>query len=187
MPPPAGSRPARHVAASVALACGAALAVTAGATEVIISPREATTPQAIPQDHATYPGTTYPGFNSTEPDPAGPTPAAPPLAVQQADPDPVTSPAPDAGRSAVVRQPPQSIPVPPAPKQVAEPTAVPRRETQREASSQPRITKKPHVARTSPPTRRPSSNPPAGRGDRPSLGSTLNRATESLESKLGLR
>ncbi len=210
LPPPASSRPVRNVAASVALACGAVLAVAVGTTEVVLGPPEATTPQALPQDHLTYPGdTTYPGPDPTGPNPTGSYQAAPPVAAQQVDPDPVTSPAPAAAHPPVVRQAPQSTPVPPASKQVAEPAAAsrqpaavqpeaqpqvaaprvtaPRDRTQREASSQPRITKKPNAARTSPSTRRPSSNPPSGRGDRPSLGSTLNRTTGSLESTLGLR
>jgi hypothetical protein len=174
--PPARFRSTRNVAAGVALVCGAILAVMASTTEAVLAPREATTPPVIQQDHQ----------------------AAPPIPAQQVDPNPVASPPPAATQQAVVRQAPQSIPVPPVTEHTAqtatpapaEPTAAVRRvRTQPEASAQRRVTIKPDVTSTSPSTQasHSSQNSPSDREARSGLGSTLDQVTEPLGSTLGLR
>lgn len=193
--PPASTRPARNTAASVALVCGAVLAVTASATEGILGPSDATTAPVIPQ--------------------AGPDQAAPPVPAKQVDQDmvvsPVPVPVPVAALPALVRQAPKSIPVPPATEQVAEAAApvaappaaakpvppvtapraaAPRVTTQPDASAQRHITSKPDDTRTSPADRTAHSGQQStsGRGSRSGgLGPTLNRTTGSLGSALGLR
>lgn len=196
--PPSNSRSARTVA-TVALACGAVVAVTVSTAAGVLGPRDATTPAAIPQDH--------------------------PVPANQVSPNAALPPMPAAAQPAVVRQAPQSIPVPPAPENVAEDVpgdvdeatppaavrrapvapaaapspvtkrraAVPRVKSQPDAPTQRRNTGKPDVPRTSPSTRdsRSSQRPPSDRREfreeRSKLGSTLERTTESVESGLGLR
>ena len=193
--PSSDSRAARKVVASVALACGAVVAVTVSTAAGVLGPRDATTPPTIPQDH--------------------------PIPANEVGPNIVLPPIPAAAQPAVVRQVPQSIPVPPATEDVAEATqpasappdavrrapvapaaapppvtkrqaAVPRVRSQSTAPTQRRDTGKPDVPRTSPSTRDSRSNqrPPSDRGDsreeRSGLGSTLKRTTESLESGVGL-
>jgi hypothetical protein len=177
---PASFRAARNVVASVALICGAVLAVTVSATEAVLAPRGATTPPVTSQDHQ----------------------AAPPVPAKQVDPHPMVSPLPAAAQPAPVRQAPQSIPVlpetehdaqtatPAAVEQApAEQAAVPRVRTQPEAVAQQRITTKPDDTPTSSstPAAHSSQRSPSAREARPGLGSTVNRATESLGSTLGLR
>ena len=177
---PASFRSARNVVASVALICGAVLAVTLSATEAVLAPRGATTPPVISQDHQ----------------------AAPPVPAKQVDPHPMVSPLPAAAQPAPVRQAPQSIPVLPETEhdaQTATPAAVeqapaeqatvPRVRTQPDAVAQQRVTTKPDDTPTSSSTRaaHSSQRSPSAREARPGLGSTVNRATESLGSTLGLR
>lgn len=191
---PSNSRSARTVA-SVALACGAVVAVTVSTAAGVLGPRDATTPPTIPQDH--------------------------PAPANQVGPNAVLPPMPAAAQPAVVRQAPQSIPVPPAPENVAgnvaettppaavrrapvetaaapppvvkRQAAVPRVKSQPDAPAQRRKAGKPDVPRTSPSTRdsRSSQRPPSdrreSREERSKLGSTLERTTDSVESGLGLR
>jgi hypothetical protein len=200
--PPSNSRSGRNVVASVALACGAVVAVTVSTAAGVLGPRDATTPPAIPQDR--------------------------PAPANQVGPNAVLPPMPAAALPALVRQAPQSIPVPPAateniPEKVAEatrpatappaavrrvpvaPAAAPPPVAERQATVPPvrnqpaapaqrRSTEKSDVSRTSPSTRDARSNqrPRSDRGEstreeRSGLGSTLERTTESLESGLGLR
>jgi hypothetical protein len=187
---PASFRSARNVVASVALICGAVLAVTVSATKAVLAPRGATTPPAISQDHQ----------------------AAPPVPAKQVDPHPMVSPLPAAAQPAPVRQAPQSIPVlpetehdaqtatpvaveqaaveqAPAKQAPAKQAAVPRVRTQPDAVAQQRVRTKPDDTPTSSSTRaaHSSQRSPSAREARPGLGSTVNRATESLGSTLGLR
>ena len=101
--PPSNSRYARNVVAGVALACGAVVAVTVSTAAEVLGPRDAATPPTVPQ--------------------------APPIPADQVSPNPVLPPMPTAAQPAVVRQVPQSIPVPPATadisKDVSEATAPP--------------------------------------------------------------
>ncbi|MDQ4009482.1 MAG: hypothetical protein M3228_02005 [Actinomycetota bacterium] len=158
--PPSNSRSARNVVASVALACGAVLTVTVSTAAEVLGPRDASTTPTIPQEHG----------------PAHPVPA------NQVGPIPVLPPLPAAAQPAVVRQAPQSIPVPPATESPAEitqpavappaavqrgpvaPAAAPPPVTQRQAAvpwvrnrpdapAQRDVTSKPDAPRTSPSTR----------------------------------
>lgn len=180
--PSSNYRSARNIVASVALACGAVLAVTVSTAAEVLGPRDATTPPTIPQDH--------------------------PVPADQVGPNAVLPPGPAAAQPAVVRQAPQSIPVPPAPENVPEdvaeptqPAAAPPPVTQRQAAV-PRVRSQPDapaqrrnadVPRTSPSTRdsrssqRQHSDRESARGERSGLGSTLNRTKESVESGLGGR
>ncbi|HVE96331.1 MAG TPA: hypothetical protein VNA67_05040 [Pseudonocardiaceae bacterium] len=177
--PSSNYRSARNIVASVALACGAVLAITVSTAAEVLGPRDATTPPTIPQND--------------------------PVPANQVSPNAVLPPMPAAAQPAV-RQAPQSIPVPPAPENVpedvAEPTqppAAPPPVTQRQAAV-PRVRSQPDaqrrnadVPRTSPSTRdsrssrRQHSDRESARGERSRLGSTLNRTKESVESGLGGR
>lgn len=191
----ARSRSTGNVAAGVALVCGTVLAVTATTTQEIVGPLDATTSPVIPQAR---PGQA--GLNQT----------GPPAPVNQVDPKPVVAPVPAATRPAVIRQAPMSIPVPPATERVAEEAAAPpaaapappaaaspasrsdaaRVRTQPDAPAQPRIRSESDVTRRSPSTRtsQSSQRSTSDRGSRSGgLEPTLNRATGSLGSTLGLR
>ncbi|MDQ5855469.1 MAG: hypothetical protein M3302_03950 [Actinomycetota bacterium] len=182
--PSSNSRSARNVVASVALACGAVLAVTVSTAAGVLGPRDATTAPTIPQDH--------------------------PVPANQVGSNTVLPPVPAAAQPAVVRQAPQSIPVAPAtenaaenvPEDVAEaaqPAVAPRPVTERQAAV-PRVRSQPDapakrrnadVPRTSPSTRDSRSSQrhdrDSTRGERSGLGSTLKRTTDSVESGVGLR
>jgi hypothetical protein len=185
--PSSNSRHARNVVAGVALACGAVVAVTVGTAAEVLGPRDATTPPAIPPDQ--------------------------PIPANQVGPNTMLPPVPAAAQSAVVRQAPQSIPVPPAPEEVTEevaedvaeptqPAVTPPPVTQRQAAA-PRVRSQPDapaqrrnadVPRTSPSTRdaRSGQRSPSDRGEsggqeRSRLDSTLKRTTGSVESGLGVR
>ncbi|MGH3807363.1 MAG: hypothetical protein ACRDRU_12180 [Pseudonocardiaceae bacterium] len=192
--PPAGARPARNIAAGVALLCGAVLAVTATAAEGVLGPHDATTTPVIPK--------------------AGPDRAAPPV-LAQVDRDMVVSPVPPAALPPLVRQAPKSIPVPPAtvaeaavpvaaPPAAAKPAATTRAtvppgtapaapdvETQPDASAQRRFTSRPDDTQTSRSAPSDQTAPPHRGWDRESdsggLGATVSRTAESLASTLGLR
>lgn len=198
--PPASAGPARKVAASVALICGAVLAVTASTTEGILGPRDTTTTPVIPQAGAGHsaPGQTAPGQTA-------PGLAEHPVPALQVDKNMAFAPAPAAAEPQVVRQAPKSIPVPPAMEQAAAAAAaakpvaakppasrpatapraaVPPARTQPDASAQRRTTSKPDADRSSHSRQR--SNP--DRGSRSGgLGPTVDRTTDSLGSTLGLR
>jgi type IV secretory pathway VirB10-like protein len=180
--PSSNSRSAINIVASVVLACGAVVAVTVSTAAEVLGPRDATT---IPQDH--------------------------PVPATQVGPNAVLPPVPAAAQPAVVRQAPQSIPVPPATEDVAEatqppaapqaPAAAPPPVTERQAAV-PRVRSRPDAPaqrrnadapRTSQSTResgssqRPPSDRDSARGERSRLGSTLKRTTDSVESGLGAR
>lgn len=191
--PPSNSRSARNIVASVALACGAVVAVTVSTAAEVLGPREATTPPTIPQEQ--------------------------PIPANQVGPTAVLPPMPAAAQPAAVRQAPQSIPDPHvteniaedvpenAPEKVAAATrpaavpppvterqaAVPRVRSQPDAPAQRRNAGKADVPRTSPSTRdsRSRQRPPSERGgsreERSGLHSTLKRTTDSVESGVGLR
>lgn len=202
--PPASTGPARKVAASVALVCGAVIAVTASTTEGILGPHDTTTTPVIPQA----------GPAPRAPDQTAPGLATLPVPAKQVEKNMAFSPAPAAAQVGVVRQAPKSIPVPPATEQVAEvaaapPAAVPpapapraaappatapratapratapRVRTQPDASAQRRTTSRSDATRTSPSRQRSTSDRGSRSGD---LGSTVNRTTDSLGSTLGVR
>jgi hypothetical protein len=176
---PANFRSARNVVASVALVCGAVLAVTVSTTQAVLGPHEATTPPVSSQEHQ----------------------AEPPVSAQQADPKPMVSPIPAAAQPAPARQAPQSLSVLPAPKHVAQtatpapleqaaaPAAVPHAGTQPDALAQRRTTTKSDVTPRSGATQgsRSGQRSPSAREERSGLGSTLDRTTGFLGSTLGLR
>jgi hypothetical protein len=183
--PSSNYRSARNIVASVALACGAVLAVTVSTAAEVLGPRDATTTPTIPHDH--------------------------PVPANQLGPNAVLPPDPAAAQPAMVRQAPQSIPVPPATEDVAEATQPPaapqapaaaRPPVAERQAAVPRVRNQPgapaqrrnaDVPRTSPSTRdsrssqRPRSDRDSARGERSGLGSTLNRTRESVESGLGAR
>ena len=176
---PASTQPARAAAASVALVCGAVLAVTASVTEGGLGPLDATTAPVIPQ--------------------ASPDQAVSPVPAKQVDRDRAASPVPAAVLPPLIRQAPKSIPVPPATEPVAaKPVAIarvavppvtapraadPRVTTQPDASA----SRRPDVPQTSP-SDRTSPSSQQGRGSSSGgLGSTVNRTAGSLGSALGLR
>ncbi len=186
--PPASAGSARKVAASVALVCGAVIAVTASTTEGILGPRDTTTTPVSPQ--------AGPG---RAPDQTAPGLAAHPVPAMQVEKNMAFSPAPAAAQPRVARQAPKSIPVPPATEQVAEAaaappaaaprataprTTAPRVRTQPDASAQRRTTSRSDTPRTSPSRQRSTSD----RGSRSGgLGPTVDRTTDSLGSTLGVR
>lgn len=189
--PPASTRPARNVAASVALLCGAVLAVAATTTQGVLGPHDAATTPVIPQAR--------PGLAA--PNQTAPNLAEPPVPAKQVDQSMafVPAPPPAAARPAVVRQAPRSIPVPPAAATAAKPAAVPpaarppvtvprtapRAKAQPDTPAQRRSTSTPDGTRTSHSDQRSASS---SRGSRSGgLGPTVNRTAESLGSTLGLR
>ena len=192
--PSSNSRSARNVVASVALACGAVLAVTVSTVAGVLGPRDATTAPTIPQDHP-VPANQV-GSNTVLP----PVPAAAQPAVVRSIPvAPATENAAEnvpedvAGNVAEAAQP---AVAPPAPKA---PEAAPRPVTERQAAV-PRVRSQPDapakrrnadVPRTSPSTRDSRSSQrhdrDSTRGERSGLGSTLKRTTDSVESGVGLR
>ncbi len=187
--PPANSRSARNIVASVALACSAVVAVTVSTAAGVLGPRNATTSPTVPQDD--------------------------PVPANQVGPNAVLPPIPAAAQPAVVHQAPPSIPVPSAPERLAanvaenvvpeatQPAAAPRPVTERQAAvprvrSQPnapaqrRNARKSDVPRTSPSTRDSRSNERSdrrgsARHERSGLGSTLKRTTDPVDSGLSLR